>query len=366
MKNPVIKTESSHHEITSPGNFITVLLRKKLPLHSLFLVTLATIGLACFYEWPSESNLSMPRQSDNIELTNSQEFNKQNNDTTDIDITRVKDYGLTRPLILADQNSESPALADLKNDINAIIKNQELNKTICTASVFINDLDKSSWISINEKETYHPASLMKLTLLIAYLKKSESDPSILNKKLILDKNISAPHQTYEEESIQPGKEYTIEELIIRMITRSDNYATSLLNLNLDPSELPSLFHVLNMDKLNYLDPGFMMNSRQYSELMKILYNASYLSSKNSEKALSILTQTRFSNGLTRIIPKSIMVAHKFGEYSLNTIKELHESGIIYLNNKTYLITIMTKGANATEQANAVSMISEKTYEYFNR
>ena len=53
---------------------------------------------------------------------------------------------------------------------------------------------------------YHPASLIKLPILITYLKMEEKNPGILNKKLVftLPKG-GVPQQTYNTHQIEPGK-----------------------------------------------------------------------------------------------------------------------------------------------------------------
>ena len=47
----------------------------------------------------------------------------------------------------------------------------------------------------------------------------------------------------------------------------------------------------------------------------------------------------------------------------STGKQLHESGLIYLNNTTYLLTVMTKGQNSELLPSVISDISREVYEY---
>ena len=70
----------------------------------------------------------------------------------------------------------------------------------------------------------------------------------------------------------------------------------------------------------------------------------------SEKALNLLSQAKYAEGLSGGIPQNIKIAQKFGEH-INLTKtmiqplsvELHNCGIVYLPNNPYILCIMTKG-----------------------
>src|SRR6185436_6660347 len=91
------------------------------------------------------------------------------------------------------------------------------------------------WMGINEKENFSPASLLKVPIMIAALKKAETDPGFLKKKVAytehLDKAV-VPNIT-DTHLVKIGTSYTIEDLMERMIQYSDNEAKELLLRNLD-------------------------------------------------------------------------------------------------------------------------------------
>jgi beta-lactamase class A len=90
-------------------------------------------------------------------------------------------------------------------------------------SVYFRNLNNGPWFGINEKEDFSPASLMKLPILIMYLKWSEEDPSILKKTVKLEKNPnSLPQMIQPIQQGEIGKEYSIEELLSMLIVYSDN------------------------------------------------------------------------------------------------------------------------------------------------
>lgn len=97
-------------------------------------------------------------------------------------------------------------------------------------------------------------------------------------------------------------------------------------------------------------------------MFKALYSAGYLKRRASDSALSLLTQTVFREGLVKELPASRIVAHKFGEAGNDQIHELHESGIIYLDNNPYMITVMSRGTDWNTLSGILGHISKIVYD----
>lgn len=279
-------------------------------------------------------------------------------------VIREKNGGLTRPILLVDDITPSKELNVLSNSLSELISNGINTGKIKSASIYVKDLDNERWIGVNDEEGYYPGSLMKLAVLIIYLKKSEVNPEILNKTLILEKEAIVPSQTYKDQVIKPGVPYLIKDLLYQMIVKSDNYATLLLNREADINELNKLFASLGLHAMDMHDRYYTITPKDYSKFMSVLYNASYLSKDNSSFALSLLSNSTFNRGLTRELPKNVIVAHKFGENVSGNIRQLHESGIVYTGTHTYLITVMTKGEKVSDLADEINSLSASVYHYF--
>jgi beta-lactamase class A len=75
-------------------------------------------------------------------------------------------------------------------------------------------------------------------------------------------------------------------------------------------------------------------------------------------------QSTFNRGFLRGLPTATKTAHKFGEYidTANGIVELHESGVIYIKNKPYVVTIMTRGKNLDELSVVIGKVSKLIYD----
>jgi beta-lactamase class A len=306
----------------------------KVPAYSLLIVVAVSIGASyIFIHAASQEKATLP------------ELNTAKYSTCDIQRIRLHDGNLTSPLLMTDVLNESERLQSLKEEINHFINESKSKNIINDAGIYIRQLNNGSWISINGGNGFHPGSLIKVPVLITYLKVSEKKPGYLDAKLVYHQpNFQVPKQTFEVPSImKDGYAYSIRQLLYEMVAKSDNLATTLLLQNIDTEGFKSTFTDIGLPEPPLHDMNFQISALDYSKFFRVLYNATYLSRANSELALSILSKSTFKEGIMKSIPDKITVAHKFGEYNDGPYKELHEAGIIYVNNNPYLLTIMSKG-----------------------
>ena len=218
------------------------------------------------------------------------------------------------------------------------------------------------WTVVNENEKYQPGSLFKVPVLITILKMDEENPGFLNKVISyknpiqVDKKLNFPSKT-----IQLGSSYTIKELLTFMIKYSDNVATVLLEQNMKNEILQKLFSDIGLEVPNAYSSEYLFTAKDYSLFMRTIFNASYLSSENSEFAAELLSECNFKDGIEKGIPSNTKIAHKFGEAGSNDEKQLHESAVIYLGDKGYLLTVMTKGKDIKTLSSLIGEISRAVY-----
>lgn len=232
-------------------------------------------------------------------------------------------------------------------------------------SVYYRDMGDGPWFGINEKVKYNAASLMKVPVMIAWLKRAEKTPSVLHNKYTFDeKTYRGPRQNLSpNQMLKTGTRYTVEELLRFMMYYSDNYALSVLFYNLNDGEYENVFR--NMDIAN--DPDEDSNTisvHGYSGFLRILYNAAFLNREMSEKALELMSYQDYSDGIIAGIPKGTKVASKYGIFNNEkdpNIKQLHEFGIVYHPKGPYILGILTRGNNINKQANILKTISEIVY-----
>lgn len=254
-------------------------------------------------------------------------------------------------------------MSRVRNEIKKYIEDRKAKGDLTDASVYFRDMNNGPWFGISESDPFSPASLLKLPVMMAYYKKSETDPSILTKKIKFDTGRQLLQQAFSpSKEIEKGKEYTIEELIERMIVYSDNAALVLLEENIDPAEIDKITIDLRVETATDATPPDYMSVRGYAGLFRILFNASYLRKSDSEKILETLSRIQFDQGLKRGIPKSVSVSHKFGERELpNGINQLHDCGIIYVPGNPYMLCVMTRGSDLRKLAESIAGISSITY-----
>ena len=280
---------------------------------------------------------------------------------------RLGGYEYIRPLLFGQDACEAQTLKPVKNEIETLINSYEGSGVLSSASVYLRQLGKGDYISIGESETYNPGSLLKVPELITFMKMREKDPGLLDKKIAYTTPLVLKKQAYFlSKSIELGRTYTIRELLFYMIAYSDNNATMLLNQRMDLNIFKKVFTDLGMDDPDMTKNDIPITAKQYSLFMRVLYNASYLNIDDSEYCTELLSHSDFNKGLLNGLPKEIKVAHKFGEANDGLNAHFCESGIIYINNTAYLLTVMTKGKNNTLLPGVISDISKKVYEMMNR
>ena len=127
---------------------------------------------------------------------------------------------------------------------NFISLYKKQNPAVSALSVYFRDLNNGPWFGINEQDQFAPASLLKTPLMIAYLKLSETDPGVLTKNIIYTgkENFPVVSQTIPVKAeLETGHSYTVEDLIRRMITYSDNRAYYLLFKNINLKDLFNIY-----------------------------------------------------------------------------------------------------------------------------
>ncbi|MSU75355.1 MAG: serine hydrolase [Candidatus Magasanikbacteria bacterium] len=255
----------------------------------------------------------------------------------------------------------------LKEKIVKVINEHVKVGDLATASIYFDTRD-GKWLGINTNEQYFPASLMKVPLLVAYLKSAETHPDLLAKKLWYDGkfNLNSIEYFKATSTLAGGHYYSMDELLRRMIVNSGNNSTILLYNNIELGVLEGIYNDLgiNLPASEDLTLADYMTVKSYSSFFRILYNASYLSRAMSEKALSILSQSQFFYGIRAGVPEGTVVSDKFGERSnssdpLDPVsdKQLHDCGIIYYPGHPYLLCVMTKGNNFDKLASVIKDIS---------
>jgi len=240
------------------------------------------------------------------------------------------------------------------NAISSVIAKHEAQGDIASGSAYFADFVTSKNVSVNGGEKYYPSSITKIPIMMAYYGLAETSSTILDQVITYplgSPDLNNSQETKPAVALVPGQSYTVEELIEHMIKYSDNNAAELLFDSANKDAITSVYNDLQIpieqdvtaSNLDFITP------QQVSALFRVLYNATYLSRAYSERALALLSQADFTQGLVAGVPTSTVVAHKFGIVGIDTNgieteRELHDCGIVYAPGHPYLLCVMTRGS----------------------
>lgn len=262
---------------------------------------------------------------------------------------RQSGYTFINPLLECENNTsfaKQKYIPFEKTIINRISDEIEKTYSGTTIAIYFRNLNNGPWFWIHENEEFIPASLMKVTLMISYLKWSEEEPALMEKRTKVTSIVWLNQLIPPEKKLEIGKEYTVRELLYYLIAYSDNTASTILFNNISSERQDKTFSELSIP-IPDQDPNYSLTVKEYASFFRILYNASYLSKKSSEEGLSLLSQSGFKDGIVSSLPKDIVVAHKFGEREKKNedgkiINQLHDCGIVYYPEYPYLLCVMTR------------------------
>ncbi|MCR4274983.1 MAG: class A beta-lactamase-related serine hydrolase [Candidatus Campbellbacteria bacterium] len=258
---------------------------------------------------------------------------------------------------------------DFTPELEDFVEELKESTNISDIAVYFRDLNNGPVIGVNQQELYAPASLLKVPVMIAYLKWSEDEPDVLEERILYETPMDLGF-TQEFAPLVPleiGKTYSAKDLIENMVRYSDNQALLLLYNRLPSKYQEDLFRLVGIDVSLITDPKAVLSVRRYSIFFRILFNASFLSRTHSEYALKLLTETTFTGGIRAGVPEEITVAHKFGERKItNDIQQFHDCGVVYFPDHPYMLCIMTRGENPQELISAIKDISTFVYKEIER
>lgn len=272
-------------------------------------------------------------------------------------------YKYIRPLAFVEFIKEDTLLLSIKAQVIALIEQKKREGMVTSVSGYIRNLNRHQDVRINPSEVYFPGSLMKIPIMIAYLKAAEDNPGILNKQLPFVNNyVNLPTQNIKDKSITLGNSYTVKELLVYMIEYSDNNATAVLSEHIEFKDIQRVFADLQLPVPDASQPEYGISLKDYSRFFRVLFNATYLDREMSDYALELLSKCDFKDGMMKYLDKGTIVAHKFGERNSDGVQQLHEIGIVYLKDKAYLLGVMTKGGDIPKQKEVISQISKLVFD----
>jgi len=258
---------------------------------------------------------------------------------------------------------------------------EQTNETI---SIAVYDFETGQEILINADEAFHPASTIKMHVMMEVFRQADQGlfsledciPIINSFASVADgSKFSLLQDDDAEQTLYPriGETESIAELTRLMIVRSSNLATNILLEKVGPKNVSDFIQVLGIQGVKFIrgiedNAAFRLgmnnsaSARGLTQTMKLLVEKKIVSEQASETMIEILLGQEFNESIPASLPKSTRVAHKTGW----TGDVYHDTGIVYPESrKPYAISIMTRGFAEDKEAEAhacMAKISKLIYE----
>ncbi|MFA6183475.1 MAG: serine hydrolase [Parcubacteria group bacterium] len=225
-------------------------------------------------------------------------------------------------------------------------------------SIYFEFLNTGANIAVNKDMTIWPASLMKIPIAMAVMKKIEIGEWNMDSEMILyqeDKD-----ERFGDLYRKPNNtKFTVQELLYEMLDKSDNTARAILMRNLDKGDIEEVLNHLGIEDI--YDAENKVTGKKYSIFWRSLYTSSFLVEEYSQQLIEIMSHSQTNEYLSRGLPKGLIFSHKIGVIYEDNIYA--DSGIVYVPERPYIITVMMQGKSQDESEKIIKEISQKIYNY---
>lgn len=242
-----------------------------------------------------------------------------------------QEYPLLDPMrFFAEPRDLLTTVQPVREELRAIFEKEWLDST----SLYFEYINTGANISINPDVRILPASLIKVPLAMAVMKKIErGDWELYNELIMMKEDRDAEWGDVYKHPI--GTPITVQNLIEEMLLHSDNTAYRILYRNLSLDEVRDVFISLGLD--DFFDQEWKVTAKEYTRLIRSLYTANYLTPEHSQLLLDILSRTEYDDYLGQGIPDHVWFAHKIWENESKTV--ILDAGLVYIGNRVYLISM---------------------------
>lgn len=231
-----------------------------------------------------------------------------------------------------------------------------------TISVAVQDLESGREFFINADVMMHPASTMKVPVMMEVFRQAEEGLLSLDDHLDIYNSFASIADGSKFSLLEAddseltlyqrmGESETIRELTRLMIVRSSNLASNLLMDKVTTARVDAIlkeYGITNMSIIRELEDkkalGLNMNNaacaRSSTQMMRLIAEGKVVSQKACDEMIQILLEQEFNESIPALLPNNVKVAHKTGWSG----EFFHDIGIVYLpNRKPYVLSLFTQG-----------------------
>ena len=246
-----------------------------------------------------------------------------------------------------------------------------------TISIAVSDLETGREIFINADVSMHPASTMKVPVMMEVYRQAEAgllsldEPlNIVNSfKSIVDGSEFSLEEVDDSDKTlyaRIGENESVRELNRLMIIRSSNLATNLLMERVTCARVDALIKELGIDNMTVirgledkkayrLGMNNAASARSSTQMMKLIAKGKAVSRKVCDEMIEVMFGQEFNESIPALLPADVKVAHKTGWMG----DFFHDTGIVFpLNRKPYAISLFTHGFPEDDEKQAHGCMAE--------
>ena len=251
------------------------------------------------------------------------------------------------------ENIKSMNVSRQLPDFTEVVEN--IKNSQGTYSLYIKDLNSESEYVFNEDEKYYAASLYKIPIGVAALKKiQEGEMSFSDKINFL--SVDHVQGTGRISDYSYGTSFTLEKLLNYLYRDSDNSAQAMILRQIpQPGIYEAFTFYQTKPELNSYYHHNIATVKDISIYLENILAKDYLNEDYKEKFLSLLYPTSFDNRISSYLYKNLVFAHKIGSWP----GSWHDCGYVYDNNyknNKILVCLMNKDTNINDFNNVCKSI----------
>lgn len=246
-----------------------------------------------------------------------------------------------------------------------------------TISISVYDLETNQEININADVLMHPASTMKVPVMMEIFRQAhegifslDDEIKIYNsfQSIVDDSEFHLDITDDSEKTLYKriGEKETVRELNRLMITWSSNLATNILMDKVGTKNIDTFIKELDIKDVNImrliedvkayrLGMNNTFSACATTQLMKKIAEGKIVSKEASDEMIEVMLGQEFNESIPALLPKHVKVAHKTGW----TGEFFHDTGIVFSpNRKPYAITLFTNGFPEDDENQAHNCMAE--------
>ena len=239
-----------------------------------------------------------------------------------------------------------------------------------SAGIVLKDLDTGWEFTNNSNKLFPSASLVKVPIMAACFQAIEDKKMTLDQFVVL-RGADQVMGSGVLKAMPAGSSYSVEKLIVLMVTRSDNTAANMLINLLGPGYLNAYFKRIGLKSTNLSRKMMDFSGRKkgienyttprdVAFLLEKMYKKEFISPQVSDSCLAFLKMQKMKDRIPRKLPENVVVAHKTGlERAV-----CHDAGIVFTPEGDFLICVLTK-SNASYRTCKEFIARIAAYTYHN-